>query len=77
MNTSLLDWDGLRVFLAVAERRSFSAGARALNISQPTAGRRVEALGFALLGAVVIATLVMVVSTLRFGTSLRIRGRSR
>lgn len=47
MNTSL-DWDGLRVFLAVAERRSFSAGARALNISQPTAGRRVEALEKAL-----------------------------
>jgi DNA-binding transcriptional LysR family regulator len=43
MNSSP-DWDGLRVFLAVAERRSFSAGARALNISQPTAGRRVEAL---------------------------------
>ncbi len=43
MNTSL-DWDGLRIFLAVAERRSFSAGARALHISQPTAGRRVEAL---------------------------------
>lgn len=47
MNTDL-DWDGLRVFLAVAERRSFSAGARVLNISQPTAGRRVEALEKAL-----------------------------
>ncbi len=43
MNTSL-DWDDLRIFLSVAERRSFSAGARSLNISQPTAGRRVEAL---------------------------------
>jgi DNA-binding transcriptional LysR family regulator len=47
MNTSL-DWDGLRVFMAVAERRSFSSGARLLNISQPTAGRRVEALEKAL-----------------------------
>lgn len=47
MNTSL-EWDQLRIFLAVAERKSFSAAARALNISQPTAGRRVEALEKAL-----------------------------
>lgn len=39
-----MDWDGFRVLLAVIERGSFSAGARALGISQPTAGRKVAAL---------------------------------
>lgn len=42
------DWDGFRVLLAVAERGSVSAGARALHLSQPTAGRRIEALEAAL-----------------------------
>ncbi len=42
------DWDGFRVLLAVAERGSVSAGAKALNVSQPTAGRRIEALEAAL-----------------------------
>jgi DNA-binding transcriptional LysR family regulator len=41
-------WDGFRVLLAVAEKGSFSAGARALGISQPTAGRQIEALEQAL-----------------------------
>jgi len=39
-----MDWDGFRVLLSVVERGSFSAGARALGISQPTAGRKVAAL---------------------------------
>jgi DNA-binding transcriptional LysR family regulator len=41
---SSVDWDGFRVLLAVIDRGSFSAGARALGISQPTAGRKVAAL---------------------------------
>ncbi len=40
MNDSL-DWDAFRLLLAVAERGSFSAGARAVGLSQPTAGRRI------------------------------------
>jgi DNA-binding transcriptional LysR family regulator len=47
MNKSV-PWDGFRVLLAVADRGSFSAGARTLGISQPTAGRHVEALEQAL-----------------------------
>ena len=39
-----MDWDGFRVLLAVIDRGSFSAGARAVGISQPTAGRKVAAL---------------------------------
>ncbi|MGZ3418916.1 MAG: LysR family transcriptional regulator [Polyangiales bacterium] len=42
------DWDAFRVLLSVVERGSFSAGARALGISQPTAGRKVAALEEAL-----------------------------
>ncbi|MFO0692707.1 MAG: LysR family transcriptional regulator [Polyangiales bacterium] len=38
------DWDAYRVFLAVAERRSFSAAARALGSSQPTVGRAIASL---------------------------------
>lgn len=38
------DWDAFRVLLAVVERGSFSAGARALGISQPTTGRKIAAL---------------------------------
>jgi DNA-binding transcriptional LysR family regulator len=41
-------WDGLRLFLTVVERRSLSAGARALGISQPTATRRIAELEQAL-----------------------------
>ncbi|WP_437575464.1 helix-turn-helix domain-containing protein [Sorangium sp. So ce887] len=43
-----LDWDAFRVLLAVVERGSFSAGARALGISQPTAGRKIAELEGAL-----------------------------
>ena len=39
-----LDWDDVAVFLAVAERGSLRGAARQLGISQPTAGRRVQAL---------------------------------
>jgi molybdate transport repressor ModE-like protein len=39
-----LDWDGFRVLLAVVDAGSFSAAARTLGISQPTAGRKVLAL---------------------------------
>jgi DNA-binding transcriptional LysR family regulator len=42
------DWDAFRVLLAVAERGSFSAGARAIGLSQPTAGRRIAELERAL-----------------------------
>jgi DNA-binding transcriptional LysR family regulator len=38
------DWDAFRVLLSVVERGSFSGGARALGISQPTAGRKIAAL---------------------------------
>lgn len=37
----MMDWDALRVVLAVAEGGSFSAAARRLRISQPTVGRRI------------------------------------
>lgn len=39
-----LNWDDLRVFLAVAREGSLSAAARQLNVTQPTAGRRLRAL---------------------------------
>jgi DNA-binding transcriptional LysR family regulator len=35
-----LDWDDVRVFLAVARRGSLRAAGRALGLSQPTVGRR-------------------------------------
>jgi DNA-binding transcriptional LysR family regulator len=44
----MTDWDAFRVLLAVVERGSFSAGARALGISQPTTGRKIAALEAAL-----------------------------
>jgi len=37
-------WDNIRVFLAVAEEGSLSAGGRRLKMSQPTVGRRIESL---------------------------------
>lgn len=40
----MLDWDELRSFLAVARSGSLSAAARALQVTQPTMGRRLEAL---------------------------------
>jgi DNA-binding transcriptional LysR family regulator len=39
-----LNWDDMRVFLAVARRRSLSAAARSLKVTQPTVGRRLRAL---------------------------------
>jgi DNA-binding transcriptional LysR family regulator len=39
-----LDWNDLRFLLAVAEARTHSAAAKRLGVSQPTVGRRVEAL---------------------------------
>lgn len=43
-----LNWDDMRVFLAVARRRSLSAAARSLKVTQPTVGRRLRALEDAL-----------------------------
>ncbi|MGF1605549.1 MAG: LysR family transcriptional regulator [Rhodothalassiaceae bacterium] len=40
----LFDWDDLRHFLAVAETGSLSAAAKDLGTSQPTVGRRLDAL---------------------------------
>ena len=40
----MTDWDGYRIFLSVAEKRSFSAAARALGTSQPTVGRAIASL---------------------------------
>ncbi|MGK9170682.1 LysR family transcriptional regulator [Inquilinus limosus] len=40
----MTDWDDLRVIHAVAETGSLSAAARRLGLSQPTVGRRVQAL---------------------------------
>ncbi len=39
-----MDWDDVRVFLAVARRGQFLGGARALRINQATAARRIVAL---------------------------------
>src|SRR5216684_2896292 len=38
-----LDWDDVRVFLAVARHGSLRAAGRALGLSQPTIGRRLAA----------------------------------
>lgn len=40
----MLDWDDLRFFLSVARHGSMSAAARALEVAQPTVGRRITAL---------------------------------
>jgi DNA-binding transcriptional LysR family regulator len=39
-----MDWDDLRIFLAVARHGSLSAAARVLGVTQPTMGRRLAAL---------------------------------
>ena len=39
-SSSLMDWDDVRVFLAVARHGSLRAAGRVLNLSQPTVGRR-------------------------------------
>ncbi len=39
-----LNWQGIQEFLAVAKAGSLSAAARQLGVSQPTVGRRIEAL---------------------------------
>ncbi len=44
MASNALDWDDLRVFLALVETGSLSAAARRLGLSQPTIGRRIQAL---------------------------------
>jgi len=38
------DWDDLKVFIAINEQGTLSAASRLLNISQPTAGRRLKSL---------------------------------
>jgi DNA-binding transcriptional LysR family regulator len=39
----MLDWDDLRIFLAVSREGSLSAAARGLGLTQPTVGRRITA----------------------------------
>lgn len=39
-----VDWDDLRYFVAVARRRTLSAAARELAVTQPTVGRRIAGL---------------------------------
>jgi DNA-binding transcriptional LysR family regulator len=39
-----LNWDDLRIFLAVAREGNLSAAARSLRVTQPTVGRRLRAL---------------------------------
>lgn len=39
-----MNWDDLRFFLVLARRRTLSAAARELKVSQPTVGRRIAAL---------------------------------
>jgi|GEM_PF-1795399 len=44
MNSNSLDWDAVRIFLAVAEHRSLSRAAQELRLSQPTLGRHIARL---------------------------------
>jgi molybdate transport repressor ModE-like protein len=44
MNSTLSNWDDLRIFAAIAAEGSLSAAARRLKLSQPTMGRRLQAL---------------------------------
>ncbi|MEM7561450.1 MAG: LysR family transcriptional regulator [Pseudomonadota bacterium] len=39
-----LDWDDLRIFLAISAQGNLSAASRELKVSQPTVGRRLKAL---------------------------------
>lgn len=39
----MLDWDDLRIFLAIARHRTMSEAACALRVAQPTVGRRIAA----------------------------------
>ncbi|MGF1725723.1 LysR family transcriptional regulator [Photobacterium nomapromontoriensis] len=39
-----MDWDGIRIFLAVVEEGSMSAAAQVLGLSQPTISRQISAL---------------------------------
>ncbi len=48
MPQATLDWTLIRSFLAVTEHKSLSAAARALNLTQPTLGRHIDALEQAL-----------------------------
>lgn len=48
MNNPDLDWDDFRVFLAIARYGRLSEAARRLGLSQPTMGRRLQALEQAL-----------------------------
>ena len=41
---SLLSWDDIQLFLAIARSRTLSSAAPKLNLSQPTLGRRLKAL---------------------------------
>jgi DNA-binding transcriptional LysR family regulator len=40
----MLEWDDFRIFLAIARHGSLTAAARALRVTQPTMGRRLEML---------------------------------
>jgi DNA-binding transcriptional LysR family regulator len=42
-NSRTMDWDGVRVFLAIARHGSLRAAGRALGLSQPTIARRLAA----------------------------------
>src|SRR5258705_1079573 len=42
-NREAMDWNDVRVFLAVARKGSMRAGGRALGLSQPTIARRLAA----------------------------------
>ncbi|RKE84204.1 LysR family transcriptional regulator [Rhizobium sp. AG855] len=44
MDTDQISWDHYRTFLAVLDSGSLSAAARSLGLTQPTAGRHIEAL---------------------------------
>lgn len=44
MNYARLDWDDLRLFLAIARAGTLTAAAPQLRLSQPTAGRRLRSL---------------------------------
>jgi DNA-binding transcriptional LysR family regulator len=44
MDTDQISWDHYRTFLAVLDTGSLSAAARGLGLTQPTAGRHIEAL---------------------------------